>query len=123
MSRLGRAAVAALALLALAGGLALPLVGLAGEQNAAWCCAKGRCCCASPDAGRDERPCLRRGCGCEEGPAAVAGAPLLIEAVLPGPVRLASPDPRAGGGPAASVRPLARPNPPPVPPPKPARPA
>lgn len=123
MSRLGRAAAAALALLALAGGLGLPLVGLAGDESAAWCCTKGRCCCASPEAGRDERPCLRRGCGCEEGPLAVAGAPLLLEAVLPAPGRLAAPDLRAGGGPTAAVRPLARPHAPPVPPPRPALPA
>lgn len=123
MSRLARPALATLVLLALVGGLALPLLGLAGDESSTWCCTKGRCCCADPGAGRDERPCLRRGCGCEEGPLAVAAAPLLLEAVLPVPGLLAPPDPCAGGGPTAAVRPLARPHAPPVPPPRPALPA
>lgn len=123
MSSHGRAAVAALALLALAGGLVLPLVALAGEERTAWCCTKGRCCCADPDRVPDERPCLRRGCGCEEGPPAVAGAPLLHEAVLPAASRLGAPDVRATRGAAAAGRRLARPHAPPVPPPRPALPA
>ena len=119
MSRIARAAVAFLGLAVLASGLVLPVLGLAlADEPAAFCCAKGRCCCADPAAGADERPCLRRGCGCERPDATVAGAPLAFEAVLPATARLDRPEPRSLEGLAAPGSPLARPPAPPVPPPK-----
>ena len=74
--------------------------------------------CADAAAGADERPCLRRGCGCERPDATVAGAPLAFEAVLPARARLDRPEPRPFDGLAAPGTPLARPHAPPVPPPK-----
>ena len=51
-SRVLRSAAAAFALTVLLGGLGLPLLGLAlADEPAAFCCAKGRCCCADPAAG------------------------------------------------------------------------
>jgi hypothetical protein len=119
MSRIARAAVAFLALAALGGGLVLPAVGLVlADEPAAFCGATGRCCCADPAAGADERPCLRRGCGCEQRDAVVAGAPIGFEAVLPAASRLALPGPLPLDGSPTPERPLARPHAPPVPPPK-----
>ena len=119
MSRVARAAAALLGLAVLGGALVLPVLGLAlADEPAAFCCAKGRCCCADPAAGADERPCLRRGCGCERPDATVAGAPLAFEAVLPATSRLVRPEPRPLGRRLAPGRPLARPHAPPVPPPK-----
>jgi hypothetical protein len=119
MSRIARAAVAFLALAALGGGLVLPALGLVlADEPAAFCCAKGRCCCADPAAGSDERPCLRRGCGCEQRDAVVAGAPTWLEAVLPATSRLARPEPHPLDRSVAPGSLLARPHAPPVPPPK-----
>jgi hypothetical protein len=119
MSRIARAAVAFLALAAIGGGLVLPALGLVlADEPAAFCCAKGRCCCADAAAGADERPCLRRGCGCEQRDAVVAGAPIGSEAVLPAASRLALLEPRPLEGGLTPGRPLARPHAPPVPPPK-----
>lgn len=118
MSR-ARAAIASLGLGLFVGGPALPLLGLAlGDEPTAFCCAKGRCCCADAPAGTDERPCLRRGCGCDREDAVVAGAPPWLEAVLPAPSRLERPEPRACKAGVAPGDPLARSQAPPVPPPK-----
>jgi hypothetical protein len=119
MSRVARAAVAFLGLTVLGGGLVLPVLGLVlADEPAAFCCAKGRCCCADPAAGADERPCLRRGCGCDERDAVVAGAPPWFEAVLPAASRPARPEPRPLERSLAPESPLARTHAPPVPPPK-----
>ena len=119
MCRLPRAAVAGLALAVLLGGLALPLVSLAlADEPAPFCCGKGRCCCADAAAGADERPCLRRGCGCEQRDVVVAGAPLWLEAVLPATSRMPRPQPRPLAGSLTPGGPLARPHAPPVPPPR-----
>lgn len=119
MSRIARAAVAFLALAALGGGLVLPALDLVlADEPAAFCCTKGRCCCADPAAGSDERPCLRRGCGCEQRDAVVAGASTWFEAVLPATSRLARPESRPRDRNAAPGSLLARPHAPPVPPPK-----
>jgi hypothetical protein len=119
MSRIARATVALLALATLGGGLVLPALGLVlADEPAAFCCAKGRCCCAEPAAGADEGPCLRRGCGCERPDATAAGAPLTFEAVLPVPRRLALAGPRRLDRGVAPGNLLARPHAPPVPPPK-----
>jgi hypothetical protein len=119
MSRIARAAVAFLALAAIGGGLVLPALGLVlADEPAAFCCAKGRCCCAGPAAGADERPCLRRGCGCEERDVVVTGAPTWFEAVLPATSRLARPAPQPPERRHAPEEPLARPHVPPVPPPR-----
>ena len=119
MSSLRRRPRGALGLAVLLGGLALPLLGLAlDEGRPAFCCSEGRCCCADADAGADERPCLRRGCGCGQGDVVVAGAPLWFEAVLPATCRLERPAPRSLGGAATPGSPLARPHAPPVPPPR-----
>ena len=118
-SRVLRSAAAAFALTVLLGGLGLPLLGLAlADEPGPFCCAKGRCCCAEAAAGADERPCLRRGCGCERPDVTVAGAPLAFEAVLPATSRLERPAPRLLAGTAAPGSPLARPHAPPVPPPR-----
>jgi hypothetical protein len=119
MSRIARATVAFLALAALGGGLVLPALGLVlADEPVAFCCTKGRCCCAEPAAGADERPCLRRGCGCDERDAVVTGAPPWFEAVLPATGRLARPEPRPLDRSVAPGSLLARPHAPPVPPPK-----
>ena len=119
MSRIARSAVAFLGLAVLGSGLVLPVLGLVlADEPAAFCCTKGRCCCADPAAGADERPCLRRGCGCDERDAVVAGAPPWFEAVLPAASRLARPEPRPLDGSRAPGSPLARPRAPLSPPPK-----
>jgi len=118
-SRVLRSAAAVFALTVLLGGLGLPLLGLAlADEPGPFCCAKGRCCCANATAGADERPCLRRGCGCERPDATVAGAPLAFEAVLPATSRLPRLAARSLGGSLAPASPLARPHAPPVPPPR-----
>ena len=118
-SRVLRSAAAVFALTVLLGGLGLPLLGLAlADEPARFCCAKGRCCCAEPSAGADERPCLRRGCGCEQRDAVVTGAPTWFEAVLPATSRPARPEPLALERSLAPGSPLARPHAPLVPPPK-----
>jgi hypothetical protein len=116
--RRGRAR-AALGLVVLLGGPALPWLGLVlADERAALCCGRGRCGCAGDTAGRDDRPCLRRSCGCEHRDATQAGEPLRIEAVLPATGLKTVPEPhplpRAGAG----ESPLARPHAPPVPPPR-----
>ena len=119
MSSLRRGARGALGLAVLLGGLALPLLGLAlDEGRPAFCRSKGRCCCADAAGGADERPCLRRGCGCERGDVVVAGAPLWLEAVLPATSHLGRSAPRSLEGTATPASPLARPHAPPVPPPR-----
>jgi len=117
--RLPRAAIACLELGVLLGGWGLPLISLAlAGEPAPFCCAKGRCCCAGASAGTEERPCLRRGCGCDERDAVVAGAPPWFEAVLPAPSRLAGPEPRPLDRSVAPGSLFGRPHAPPVPPPK-----
>jgi len=111
-------AMAGLALTALLGALALPLLEVAlANESAPLCCSRGRCCCAGVTAGSDERPCLRRGCGCERPDATVAGGPLGLEAVLPAslPAHLESHTRRGAIG---RVSVLSRPHAPPVPPPR-----
>lgn len=113
-----QSATAGLALAALLGALALPLLEVAlADDSAPLCCSRGRCCCAGVTAGADERPCLRRGCGCERPDATVAGAPLRLEAVLPAslPAHLES-HTRCSAKECAIV--LSRPHAPPVPPPR-----
>lgn len=113
-------AASALGLAVLLGGLFVPLVGLVLEdERTPTCCRKGHCCCADPAAGRDDRTCLRRGCGCERPDEVVAGAPLRIEAVLPA----SAPPPAATSADACwdavVERPLPREDAPPAPPPRP----
>jgi hypothetical protein len=118
-------ASAAVGLAVLLGGLALPLLGLAlAEETAGFCGGKGRCCCAGDTAARtDDRPCVRRSCGCERPEATVAGAPLTIEAVLPATGEPARPEPRSLDGTTAARSLHDRPHAPPVPPPRPRLPA
>jgi len=113
-----QSATTGLALAALLGALALPLLEVAlANESAPLCCSRGRCCCAGDTAGADERPCLRRGCGCERPDATVAGGPLRLEAVLSvsPPAHLESHICCSAIG-HASV--LSRPHAPPVPPPR-----
>jgi hypothetical protein len=119
MSRLARAAVAALGLAALVGSMALPLLGLLlADEPAPFCC-RGRCCCAGAATDdRDGRPCLRVRCPCETPGAVAIAAPLRLEAVL-APVALPTPARvRARRLSAAAPRPLDRPDAPPFPPPR-----
>ena len=114
-----RALRAAFALGVLLGGLGLPVLGLVlADEPAPLCGARGRCCCAGGPAGQDDRPCLRRACGCEHEDAAPAGGPLRIEAVLPASSRPAVPEPRLLSRANPGETPLARPHAPPVPPPR-----
>jgi hypothetical protein len=115
--RIQRATVA-LAVTALLGALALPLLEVAlANASAPLCCSRGRCCCAGVTAGSEERPCLRRGCGCERPDATVAGGPLGLEAVLPASLPAhREPHTRCDARGRASV--LSRPHAPPVPPPR-----
>jgi hypothetical protein len=120
MSSLARRVAAALGLALLLGGLGLPLLGplLAGER-APFCHSKGRCCCTGGETGAaDDRPCLRRDCGCETGDTVLAGAPLRIEAVLPRTESPAGPDARPQKAVARPTSPLDRPHAPAVPPPR-----
>ena len=117
-----RRTTAGLALAALLGGPALPLLDAAlSAESAPFCGSKGRCCCARDTAQADERPCLRRGCGCGLPDASVAG-PLRLEAVLPTglPAQL---EPRTPGAAKVLAIVLIRPHAPPVPPPRRALPA
>jgi hypothetical protein len=117
--RVLRAAIASLGLAALLGGLWVPLLGLVlADEPAPFCCAKGRGCCAEAAAGEDERPCLRRGCGCGHEDATVDGAPLQIEAVLPAASLLAIAPPSDARWEARSVRTIPRVEDPPAPPPR-----
>jgi hypothetical protein len=117
-------AASALGLAVLLGGLAVPLVGLVLEdERALFCCRKGRCCCADPAAGRDDRACLRRGCGCERPDEVVAGAPLRIEAVLSASAPPPTAPPADARWEAVVERPFAREDAPPAPPPRPSLPA
>jgi hypothetical protein len=114
-----RAATASLGLAVLLGGLGLPLLGLVlGDEPAPFCCAKGRCCCADAASGKDERPCLRRGCGCGHEDATPAGAPLQIEAVLPAPGHLVIAPPSDARWETRSVCAIPRVEDPPAPPPR-----
>ena len=116
--RLPRAA-AVLGLVVLFGGLALPLLGFVlADDRAPFCGRAGRCCCADEAAGRDDRTCLRRGCGCKPTGEAVPGAPLRIEAVLPASEPLVTVSPGEARWETACERPLPRADAPPVPPPR-----
>ncbi len=116
--RLLRAA-AALGLAALLAGLAVPLLGLVlADARVPLCCSKGRCCCADEAARRDDRTCLRRGCGCEQPGEAIAGEPLRIEAVLPASGSLVGASPAVARWEAEAEQPLPRADAPPVPPPR-----
>lgn len=118
-----RRATAGLALTALLGGAALPLLDAAlSAESAPFCGSKGRCCCGRDTAQADERPCLRRGCGCGLPDASVAVGPLRLEAVLPTglPTHL---EPRTPGAATVLAIVLSRPHAPPVPPPRRALPA
>jgi len=88
-------AAAALGLVVLLSGLALPLLGLVlADERVPFGCRTGRCCCADEAAGKDDRACLRRGCGCKPTGEAVPGAPLRIEALLPASEPLVTVRPR-----------------------------
>ena len=114
-----RRAAAALGLVVLLGGPGLPLLGLVlADERAPLCSRSGRCCCADEAAGRDDRPCLRRGCGCGSPDDAVAGAPLRIEAVLPAPAPLVTISPVEARREALTEPALPRADAPPVPPPR-----
>ena len=107
------------ALVVLLGALDLPLLGLVlADEHAPLCSGRGRCCCSGVTAEPDDRPCLRRGCGCGHTDATPAVEPLAIDAVLPATSRPAVPEPcrlrRTGAG----ERPLARHRAPAVPPPR-----
>ena len=110
---------AALGLAVLLCGLALPLLGLVlGDDPAAFCCSKGRCCCADVARSTDEGPCLRRGCGCGHPDELVTGAPLQMEAVLPASAPVAAASPAEARWGIVAERPVARADQPPVPPPR-----
>lgn len=112
-------AAALVGLVVLLGGLGLPLLGLVlADDRVPLCCSKGRCCCADEAAGRDDRPCLRRGCGCERPDVAVTGAPLRIEAVLAASRPLVAASPAGASWESVAERPLPRAEAPPVPPPR-----
>jgi hypothetical protein len=112
-------AASAFGLAVLLGGLAVPLVGLVLEdERAPFCCGKGRCCCADGAAGRDDRTCLRRGCGCERPDEAAEGAPLRIEAILPAPGPLPAASTAEARWEAMAGQLLPREDAPPVPPPR-----
>ena len=112
-------AAGALGLAVLVGGLTLPLLSLAvAGEPASFCCSRGRCCCADEAAGRDDRTCLRRGCGCKPTGEAVPGAPLRIEAVLPAAALPVIVTPSEARWETACERPLPRADAPPVPPPR-----
>jgi hypothetical protein len=98
------------------------LAAVTGPEAAPFCGSEGRCCCARDTAAADERPCLRRGCGCEPEDASVAPGSLKLEAVLPTGVP-APLGPRAPGAVTALAIVLSRPHAPPVPPPRRALPA
>jgi hypothetical protein len=116
--RLPRAA-AVLGLVVLFGGLALPLLGFVlADDRAPFCGRTGRCCCADEAAGRDDRTCLRRGCGCKPTGEAVPGAPLRIEVVLPASEPIVTVSPGEARWETACERPLPRADAPPVPPPR-----
>jgi len=120
MSRLARAAAAALGLAVLLGGLTVPLLGLVpADEPAPFCCGRGRCCCTgeAPDDGGG-RPCLRVRCGCGQPDAAVIAAPLRLEAVLPAVPAPAGAEARRLERPPAPASPLDRPHEPPLPPPR-----
>ena len=112
-------AAAALGLVVLLGGLALPLLGLVlADERVPFCCRTGRCCCADETAGTDDRTCLRRGCGCEHPDATAAGAPLRIEAVLPASEPLVTVSLGEARWEAVAEQPLPWADSPPVPPPR-----
>ena len=112
-------AAAAFGLSVLLGGLALPPLSLVlADERAPFCCSKGRCCCADEAAGRDDRTCLRRGCGCERPGEAVTGAPVRIQAVLPVTHLPAMIPPCGAGWVIADAQPLPRADAPSVPPPR-----
>jgi hypothetical protein len=116
--RRGRAR-AAFALVVLLGGLGLPLLGLVlADGPAPLCCGKGRCCCTGDTASQDDRPCLRRSCGCEHRDATPAGTPLQIEALLPASEPLVTVPPREARWEAVAEQPLPWAEAPPVPPPR-----
>jgi hypothetical protein len=116
-----RGAGAGLAALALVAALGLPLIDAVLAEEPAPFCGKDRCCCAPGSAAGDERPCLRRSCGCERPDATAPQAPLRLEAVLPATAR-SSPLPRGDDpGVDAEGDPLRRPHPPLFPPPRPRR--
>ncbi len=103
----------------LLGGLVLPVASLVlARGSAPVCCSKGRCCCADDSVARDERTCLRRGCGCEHGGQAVTGEPLGVEAVLSSPVPVAAPPRAEVRWALPDQRPIARAQTPAPPPPK-----
>jgi len=118
-SRALRTATAALGLGVLLGGFAVPLLGsVLADERAPFCSSKGRCCCADEAAGRDDRTCLRRGCGCGKPGDVVIAGPLRIEAVLPASAPLVTVSPGEANWEAAAERPLPRADAPPVPPPR-----
>jgi len=114
-----RAVVGALVLATLAGGLALPLIGLAlVEERAPYCGPGGRCCCRGGETQEGDRPCLRGGCRCGSDDPVATGAPFAREAVLAKPGGLIG---RAGASfrwPVASGCPLNLATVPPTPPPR-----
>jgi hypothetical protein len=117
-TRLSRAA-AALGLVVLLGGLGLPVLGLVlADERAPFCGRTGRCCCADETAGRDDRACLRRGCGCKPTGEAVPGAPLRIEALLPASEPLVTVSPGEARWEAVAEQPFPWADAPPVPPPR-----
>jgi hypothetical protein len=103
----------------LVGGLVLPAVSFVlADDPAPFCCSKGRCCCADDAAARDDRTCLRRGCGCDHRDEAVNGEPLRIEAVLCPPAAVTVAVAAAPPWASADERTIARAQPPSVPPPR-----
>jgi hypothetical protein len=115
-----RHATGGLALAALLGGVALPLLEAAFTPEAAAFCGKdGRCCCMGSVKDAGEGPCLLRSCGCgRPDDANVSSARPRIEAVLPS-AAVPAPPARRGFAPAEPPTPLlGRPHAPPVPPPR-----
>jgi hypothetical protein len=117
-------AAAALGLVVLLGGLGLPLLGLVlADERVPSGCRAGRCCCADEAAGKDDRACLRRGCGCRPTGEAVPGAPLRIEALLPASEPLVTVSPGEARWEAVAGQSFPWADAPPVPPPRRSRPA
>ena len=116
-SRLVRVA-AQFGLSALLGGVLLPAVSLVVARDSASVCCRGRCCCTGDSAARDDRTCLRRGCGCDHGSHALAAEPLGVEALLPCPPPVPAPPPLEARWAPTIEQPIARAQEPVVPPPR-----
>lgn len=105
----------------LLGGAWLPLLEAAlAQEGAAFCGRGGRCCCMQGRERADDRPCLRRGCGCDQPESAtVSVGPFRLDAVLPATGVPARAEAAEHGNAPPTTRLLSRPHAPPTPPPRP----